>query len=437
MDAYNYFLRGREDCDKHYYKEARRFLEKAVSLDSTFAVAYLYLADAYGGLIDFDGQKKAIEKANALSWRAPEKERLFIEARHAYLIERNPAKRQALIEELTRKYPQEKRFHDELGVIYGGQNLNHEAQQEFEKALQLDPNYAVALNELAYTYAAQELFDKAIETLQRYASLSPGDANPFDSMGELYLMMGRLDESVAKYTEAAHVKPDFTNAYISLAYVFALKEEHSESLRCLDDLLKLAPPIGVKAASTVWKALYYSMLGRYREAMREIGLSTDLVQRMGGKSFMSPVYWAKAVVGLERREQAAARQEAISFSQSFAEYRPEAPVARAVLRNIMLGFVELESGRTDSTRARVEQAKSNVASIEMLQSTLPMILGLLEGNCCLPRDYQTVPSMCAAGQRCLVRAWAWLDNAHVQFPFKQGHRSPCVPEEGGIGQCNC
>jgi tetratricopeptide (TPR) repeat protein len=46
----------------------------------------------------------------------------------------------------------------------------------------------------------------------------------------------------------------------------------------------------------------------------------------------------------------------------------------------LLGFVELESGRHDSARARVEQAKSNVASIEMLQETLPMNLGLLEGE---------------------------------------------------------
>jgi tetratricopeptide (TPR) repeat protein len=380
MDAYNYFLRGREDCDKLYFNEARQFLEKAVALDSAFALAYLYLAEAYDGLIDFDGEKKAIERANALSWRAPEKERLFIEARHAYVIERNPAKRQSLIEELTRKYPQEKRFHDDLGVIYRLQGLNREAEQEFEKALQLDPNYGAVVNELAYTYADEELYEKAIETLQRYASLSPGDANPFDSMGELYLMIGRLDESVARYTEAVHVKPDFTGAYMSLAYVFALKEEYSECLRCLDDLLKSGPPIGVKALLSVWKARYYSMVGRYRESSRETGLSSDLMQEMGGKSFMPPVYWAKTLVAMERRDLAAARQEAIAFCQSFEEYHPEAPAAVATLRNIMLGFIELESGRYDSARARVAQAKSTMTLIEMLQETLPMNLGLLEGE---------------------------------------------------------
>jgi eukaryotic-like serine/threonine-protein kinase len=380
MDAYNYFLRGREDCDKLYYSEARQFLEKAVALDSAFALAYLYLAEAYGNLIDYDAQNRAMGKANALSWRAPEKERLFIEARHANVLESNPAKGQALIEDLTRKYPQEKRFHKELGVIYRLQGLNREAEREFEKALQLDPTYAVAVNELAYAYAAEELYEKAIETLQRYASLSPGDANPFDSMGELYLMVGRLDESVARYTEAIHVKPDFTGTYFSLAYVFALMEKYPECLRCLDDLLKTGPPTGVKALLSIWKARYYLMVGRYRESSRETGLSSDLVQKTGGKSFMPPVYWAKTLVAMERKDLAAARHEAIAFCQSFAGYHPEAPVASAVLGNIILGFVELQSGRYDSARARLEQAKSTVASIEMLRETLPMNVGLLEGE---------------------------------------------------------
>ncbi len=36
MEAYNYFLRGRDDYEKFYYADARKFLEKAVSLDPNF-----------------------------------------------------------------------------------------------------------------------------------------------------------------------------------------------------------------------------------------------------------------------------------------------------------------------------------------------------------------------------------------------------------------
>ena len=43
MDAYSYFMKGREDFYNQYAKDAITRLEKAVDLDPNFAVAYLYL----------------------------------------------------------------------------------------------------------------------------------------------------------------------------------------------------------------------------------------------------------------------------------------------------------------------------------------------------------------------------------------------------------
>ena len=51
MEAYNYFLQGREEFEKRYFDDSRKFLEKSIELDSTYAAAYLYLA------WDFDNLK--------------------------------------------------------------------------------------------------------------------------------------------------------------------------------------------------------------------------------------------------------------------------------------------------------------------------------------------------------------------------------------------
>jgi len=52
IEAYQYFLRGRDDYEKFFYPDAQKFLKKAVELDPTFAVACLYLARADGNLGD-------------------------------------------------------------------------------------------------------------------------------------------------------------------------------------------------------------------------------------------------------------------------------------------------------------------------------------------------------------------------------------------------
>ncbi len=140
MEAYNYFLRGRDDYEKFYYTDARKFLEKAVSLDPTFAVAYLYLGKAAGAEQDTKAQIEAYELAKEHSEKATEKERLYIEAGHAGTIELDLEKRLRLLQELASKYPQEKESHSDLGLLYKSLGQNPESIQEYEKALALDPD---------------------------------------------------------------------------------------------------------------------------------------------------------------------------------------------------------------------------------------------------------------------------------------------------------
>ena len=140
------------------------------------------------------------ERLKILWRKAPEKERLSIESLYAVSVEKNPQKRLILLEKLVDMYPGEKRFHNDLGVVYQFMNRNEEAKKEFIEAINLDPNFAAPTNGLSYIYAAQGLYGKAIETQKRYADLSPGDANPFDSMGEIvYFIMGDYEKSIESY----------------------------------------------------------------------------------------------------------------------------------------------------------------------------------------------------------------------------------------------
>jgi len=380
MDAYNFFLRGREEYEKLYYAEAGRFLEKAVSLDSTFALAYLYLAKTYGRRLEFTKMTEAIEKAKTLSSRAPEKERIAIEARYAAVIEKNSPKRLTLLEELVRKYPQEKRFHDELGQMYQSENRVREAQSEYEKAILLDPNFASPTNGLAYMYAEQGLYEKAIQTLQRYAALSPGDANPYDSMGEMYLLMGNLEESIARYHEAIRVQPSFYPAYKSLAYVYALKEEYVECLGWIDSALNATPTIGLKAEAMTWKISYLMRVGRVRESLRELGLLAGLIPQMGTRAFLAPLYWMKASAALNRGQANKARQEFATFHDIYSENNPRTPVSNRAIWNIVQGLVYLREGHNDSARTCVDEIRPVHDSLESLKGTLIMLSGNLEAE---------------------------------------------------------
>ena len=260
MEAYDNFLKGKEAHNKFYYEEAREYLEKAVELDPQFAVAYLYLGSVHSDLQSRDAQEEALKRAKEYSGKATEKERLFIEAQYAYIVERDSEKRFHILKELVEKYPKEKEAHYELGLVCQLRDLFEEALDEYHQALELDPNWGYVLNSLAYTYSDMGNYEKAIEYFEKYAAVSPGDANPIDSLAEQYFRMGRLDEAIANYEKALDIKPDFSVGF-RIAYVYALKEDYVESMKWVEQYISSVPSPGNKAEGFLWKGIYNFLLG--------------------------------------------------------------------------------------------------------------------------------------------------------------------------------
>jgi tetratricopeptide (TPR) repeat protein len=281
MEAYEYYLKGRDAYEKFYYEESRRNLQKAVELDPDFAIAYLNLSDISQLLGDAQSSQRALEKAKALAVKATEKERLYIEASYAGAVERNQAKRLEILKQLIAKFPKEKLAHYLLGVYYYGREEYDEALSELGLALKLDPEYGAALNQIAYTYGAKGDYESAVARFKEYASLFPDDANPLDSMGEMFFRMGRLNEALAKYDEALGIRPTFENSIWAKSYISALEEDYDKCLALLGRFIEVAPSVGLKGKGAYARAFYHLRLGQRTLCANEIKQLIEMAKAVG------------------------------------------------------------------------------------------------------------------------------------------------------------
>jgi len=384
MDAYNYFLRGREEYEKMYYDDARQFLEKAIELDSTFASAYLYLADVYRSLHDYKARDKALEKAKVLSEKATEKEGFYIEAEYAISIEDDPEERFSILTQLATKYPKEKRAHQYLGWYYYGKDLFYRALEEYNKALELDPNYGEALNGIAYTYAEMGDYAQAIEYFKRYAAVSPGDANPFDSMGDLYFRMGQIDQALSKYKEAIEVKPDFMSS-LNVAYIYALREDYADAMKWIDHYITMASSSGIKATGYWYKAFYYRFLGKFDQTLNTLDTAEYLMEPIEYESGSSAVDGLRALVYYDMKEYELSQ----NYSKDYYTYAPDSPFYTAMTAdyNFYQGLIELKQENIDSARARIATIKSLLPDVEPGYKDLALFLhDLLYAEVLLAQD---------------------------------------------------
>jgi len=363
MEAYKYFLKGSEEFDKMYYIDAIKSLEKAVELDPEFALGYFYLAFTHDALGNVRVSNEAIKKAKALAYKVTEREKLYIEAAHAGMIERNRETRHRLLEEIVKKYPKEKTAHYWLAVLYRGTNNYEMAIEEQNKTLELDPDYGDAHNELGYSYLALRDFDRSIEHFQKYASLNPQDANPLDSLAEAYYLMGKLDEAIAKYKEALAVKPGFLTSNYCIAYIYALKEDPAEAVAWLETFIAQAPNAGWKGDGFAFKGFYQCWLGSVNKGLDNLKKAEEMLASVGDAIGKAQISYLRSLIYLSRGEFDRARKFNKEWFDVFVNQYPRNEAYYKDGYLCVLGLIELKEGKIDAAKARATEVMSLLPSL--------------------------------------------------------------------------
>jgi class 3 adenylate cyclase/TolB-like protein len=172
-----------------------------------------------------------------------------------------------------------------------------EAVGWFTKAIDADPNYAVAY---AWRFCSGSWlpdFDmkQGRRDAHRAIELDPCDAEANRIMAVVALMDRNFEEAVAHNCRAIELNP--TDAYLKArcAATFTFIGEAERSLRLLDEAEILDPFLPVYCVEERGVALY--SLGRYSEAIESFGRLTFQTNR-------SRLYRAAALAALDRRDEA-------------------------------------------------------------------------------------------------------------------------------------
>ncbi|HET6980415.1 MAG TPA: protein kinase [Pyrinomonadaceae bacterium] len=110
-----------------------------------------------------------------------------------------------------------------IGVHYGNFEQLEQAKEYVEKAYELRDRVSerekLYITEKYYTYITGEI-DKTIETLQTWSRLYPNDFIPHNNLSLNYKLIGRYDESLKEALEAVRLSPNNINARDNLVASF-------------------------------------------------------------------------------------------------------------------------------------------------------------------------------------------------------------------------
>ncbi len=213
--AYELYLKGRFFWNKRTKQglgQGIDYFQQAIQTDPNYALAYAGLADCYNLLDDWGetAPRDSFPKAKAAAEKAIALDGSLAEA------------------------------HVSLAMVRGAYEWDWSgAEQEFRRALQLNPNYPTAHQWYGMFLVGLQRFPEAEAEMKRAQQLDP--LSPIISMGvaEVYTWERRYDEAVAQYKRVLALDPAFLGAYGNLADVYQQKRMYGDAMSLLEQKWRL------------------------------------------------------------------------------------------------------------------------------------------------------------------------------------------------------
>lgn len=201
--AYDAYLKGRYFWNKRTSDAVQHGLDyfrQAIRLDPNFAESYEGVADSYAtmGLYGFTPPDQAFPAARKAALEALEMDDSLADA------------------------------HATLGLIYFYYDWDGvAAENEFRKAIDLNPNYAMAHSWSGETLAAMGRFHEAVDESQRALQDDPLSLIVNSNAAWTFFLAGQSDEAIQTLQKAIELDPTFPRTHFRLGIIYeALGRTH-------------------------------------------------------------------------------------------------------------------------------------------------------------------------------------------------------------------
>lgn len=283
IDAYTFYLKGlhyRGEGTEEGFKKAIQYFEESLQKDQGFALAYAGLADCYARLAE-DGiirPNEGYPKAKEYAMKALELDNALAEA-HATLG--------AILEDY---------YWDLSG-----------AEEEFKRALELNPNYGKVCHSYGAHLACMGRLDEAVSEIERARELNPLALEVNDCAAVIFNCVNDYDRAIEACQLMLKVDENYFPAYQDLAEVYMQKSMFDEAIKTLQKALTISKASTVKGrhiavAATVKGRLgyAYALAGRRADAQRLL----HELQEASKTKYVTPVAMALINCGLGNKSRA-------------------------------------------------------------------------------------------------------------------------------------
>jgi TolB-like protein/Flp pilus assembly protein TadD len=265
-EAYQSYLRGRFYWNRRTadgLQKAISEFQQAIERDPNFALGYVGLAESYGLLEEYAGTptSETLPKARAAVERALQIDDSLAEA------------------------------HTSLAFIQTKQWRWAEAEQEYKRAIALNPNYPTTHHWFSIHFRIKRQFDDSLRHIKRAQELDPLSPVIGSNVAQIYLIKGDIEAAIREWEKIIELNPNYPGGASNLGMARVLQGRHEEGIALIERAVMLSGRAGNDLGDLGYS---YAVAGRRSEALQ---ILKELEDRYARRETIG-VYLARVYMGL-------------------------------------------------------------------------------------------------------------------------------------------
>jgi protein O-mannosyl-transferase len=172
--------------------------------------------------------------------------------------------------------------HNNLGELLAQQGQMDEAATHFQKAMQIQPDFAEAHYNFGNVLVQKGQWDEAIAQFQTTLEIQPDFAEAHNNLGNILLEKGRVDEAIAHFQTALNIQPGIALTHINLGKALFQKGQVREALAHYRSALELQPDNPAALSDLAWVLATWPDTP-VRNGARAVELAEQANRRTGGQ----------------------------------------------------------------------------------------------------------------------------------------------------------
>jgi tetratricopeptide (TPR) repeat protein len=310
-EALKYYLEGVRYEYMAKYHLSLQELEKAIALDPSFALAYLFMHHNYFNLGNAAEYKKYIQKAYELSEQLPARERYLIQGTFYSRSENTYDKAIEAFNKLLEFYPEDIEANLMIGVVYINLEQWDEAREHYEFLVENNKELMWIYMNLAGIYGIQGKYDKARKVLEVYLNNFGDNSAILYTLVQNYLYQGKYDLAQTEMDKAMSLNLTDSNRFGLYALqgdIYVCREEwtlaEKEYLKFLDSEEQYFQYMGRRRLAGL-----YRLQGKFKKAQAQIKQGIGLANKSGDMNAKSFCHMYLSYLYLLSRSPAKALEE--------------------------------------------------------------------------------------------------------------------------------